>query len=47
LIGVGGLLLALLKVGKPLLSRATILKVLPGLLLAMTVAFVAGFAFAR
>jgi hypothetical protein len=46
LIGVGGLLLALLKAGKPLLSRAAILKVLPGLLLLMTAAFVAGFAFA-
>jgi hypothetical protein len=38
-------LLALLKAGKPLLSRATILKVLPGLLLLMTAAFVAGFHF--
>jgi hypothetical protein len=38
--------LALLKAGKPLLSRATILKVLPGLLLLMTAAFVAGFALA-
>jgi hypothetical protein len=46
LIGVGGLLLSFLKAGKPLLSRATILKVLPGLLLLMTAAFVAGFAFA-
>jgi hypothetical protein len=44
LIGVGGLLLSFLKAGKPLLSRATILKVLPGLLLLMTAAFVAGFA---
>lgn len=44
LIGVGGLLLALLKAGKPLVSRATILKILPGLLLFMTAAFVAGFA---
>ncbi|MEW6092978.1 MAG: hypothetical protein AB1531_03330 [Chloroflexota bacterium] len=46
LIGIGGLLLSFLKAGKPLLSRATILKVLPGLLLLMTAAFVAGFAFA-
>ena len=46
LIGVGGLLLSFLKAGKPLLSRATILKVLPGLLLLMTAAFVAGFALA-
>jgi hypothetical protein len=44
LIGVGGLLLALLKAGKPLLSRGIILGVLPGLLLVMTLAFVAGFA---
>jgi hypothetical protein len=44
LIGVGGLLLSFLKAGKPLLSRATILKVLPGLLLLMTAAFIAGFA---
>lgn len=44
LIGVGGLLLSFLKTGKPLLSRATILRVLPGLLLLTTVAFVAGFA---
>jgi len=44
LIGVAGLLLALLKAGRPLLSRETILKVLPGLLLLMTSAFVAGFA---
>jgi hypothetical protein len=45
LIGVGGLLLALLKAGKPLLSRQVILRILPGLLLLMTVAFVAGFRF--
>jgi hypothetical protein len=45
LIGIGGLLLSFLKAGKPLLSRATILKVLPGLLLLMTAAFVAGFKF--
>ncbi len=46
LIGIGGILLALLKAGKPLLSRTIILRVLPGLLLLMTAAFVAGFAFA-
>ncbi len=46
LIGVGGLLLSFLKAGKPLLSRETIFRVLPGLLLLMTAAFVAGFAFA-
>ena len=43
LIGVGGLLLSFLKVGKPILSRGTILKILPGLLLLMTACFVAGF----
>lgn len=46
LIGVGGLLLALLKAGRPLLPRQAILKILPGLLLLMTLAFVAGFAMA-
>lgn len=44
LIGVGGLLLSFLKVGRPILSRETILTVLPTLLLLMTSAFVAGFA---
>jgi hypothetical protein len=44
LIGIGGLLLAFLKSGRPILPRETILKVLPGLLLLMTGAFVAGFA---
>lgn len=44
LISLGGLLLALLKAGKPLLSREIIFRVLPGLLLLMTAAFVAGFA---
>jgi hypothetical protein len=43
LIGVGGLLLSFLKAGKPILSRETILKVLPGLLLLMTLCFVTGF----
>lgn len=43
LIGLGGLLLALLKAGKPLLSRETIFRLLPVLLLLMTTAFVAGF----
>ena len=33
LIGLGGLLLSFLKAGKPILSRNTILKILPGLLL--------------
>jgi hypothetical protein len=44
LIGIGGLLLSFLKTGKPILSRETILKVLPGLLLVMTATYVAGFA---
>lgn len=44
LIGLGGLLLSFLKAGKPILPRDTILAVLPGLLLLMTTAFVAGFA---
>jgi hypothetical protein len=43
LIGVNGILLVLLKAGKPLLSRPTIYRVFPGLLLLMTAAFVAGF----
>ena len=43
LIGVGGLLLSFLKAGKPILLRETILKVLPGLLLLMTLCFVIGF----
>lgn len=45
LIGIGGLLLSFLKAGKPILTRQTILKVLPSLLLLMTAAFVAGFKF--
>ena len=44
LIGVGGLLLAFLKSGKPILSKDLILTVLPALLLFMTAAFVVGFA---
>jgi hypothetical protein len=43
LIGLGGLLLSFLKSGRPILPRETILKVLPGLLLLMTLCFVAGF----
>ena len=43
LIGLGGLLLSFLKAGKPILSRNTILKILPGLLLLTTAAFVVGF----
>lgn len=45
LIGLGGLLLAFLKAGKPILPRETILKLLPGLLLAMTLCFVIGFGY--
>jgi hypothetical protein len=45
LIGIGGLLLSFLKAGKPILTKDIILKVLPGLLLLMTVCFVAGFKF--
>lgn len=45
LIGLGGLLLSFLKAGKPLFSRETIFRLLPGLLLLMTVAFVVGFRF--
>ena len=44
LIGLGGLLLSFLKAGKPILPRETILRILPGLLLLMTLAFVIGFA---
>lgn len=43
LIGIGGLLLSFLKTGRPILSREIILTVLPGLLLLMTICFVAGF----
>ena len=45
LIGIGGLLLSFLKAGKPILSRETILRIFPGLLLLMTICFVAGFKF--
>jgi hypothetical protein len=43
LIGIGGLLLSFLRTGRPVFSKATTLKVLPGLLLLMTICFVAGF----
>ena len=43
LIGIGGLLLAFLKMGKPILSRSTIFAVLPAILFLMTFAFVLGF----
>lgn len=45
LIGVGGLLLSFLRASKPLLSQETILKILPGLLLLMTICFVVGFSY--
>jgi hypothetical protein len=45
LIGMGGLLLSFLKAGRPILSRETILRIFPALLLAMTALFVAGFRF--
>jgi hypothetical protein len=45
LIGIGGLLLSFLKAGRPIVPRATIIRILPGLLLLMTAAFVAGFRF--
>jgi len=45
LIGIGGLLLSFLKTGKPILSREIILRVLPGLLLIMTLLFVVGFSY--
>ncbi len=45
LIGVGGLLLAFLKAGKPIIPQKMILTVLPLLLLLMTTAFVVGFSF--
>ena len=43
LIGLGGLMLSFLKTGRPILSRTTILRALPALLLLMTAAFVIGF----
>jgi len=43
LIGLGGMLLSFLKAGKPIVPRGTILKILPSLLLLMTVCFVVGF----
>lgn len=39
----GLLLLSFLKTGKPVLPHKTFMNLLPGLLLAMTAAFVAGF----
>ena len=43
LISIDGLLLFFLKAGKPILSRETTLRIFPGLLLLMTIFFVAGF----
>jgi hypothetical protein len=43
LIGIGGLLLSFLKMGKPILSKKLILTVLPGLLLLMMASFLVGF----
>ncbi|HNK62552.1 MAG TPA: hypothetical protein PKL78_07255 [Anaerolineales bacterium] len=45
LIGLGGLLLSFLKTGRPILSRDTIMKLFPILLLLTTAFFVAGFKF--
>jgi len=45
MIGLGGLLLSFLKAGKPIVPRETILKILPTLLLLMTICFVVGFKF--
>ena len=45
LIGSGGLLLSFLKTGKPILSREMIFRILPGLLLLMTLLFVVGFSY--
>lgn len=43
LIGIGGLALSFLKAGKPILSKELILKILPAILLLMTLCFVIGF----
>ena len=45
LIGIGGLLLSFLKTGKPILSRDTIMRLFPILLLLTTSFFVTGFKF--
>lgn len=46
LMGLGGLLLTFLKTGRPVLSRETILNILPGLLFLTTLLFTVGFMFA-
>jgi hypothetical protein len=45
LIGLGGLLLAFMRAGKPILSQDVLYKLLPGILLLMSAAFVGGFYF--
>lgn len=45
LIGLGGLLLAFLKAGKPLLSQETINRLLPVILFCMSLSFIWGFSF--
>ncbi|NWF64566.1 MAG: hypothetical protein HXY38_09695 [Chloroflexi bacterium] len=45
LIGLGGLLLSFLKIGKPILSRGAIMRLFPALLPLTTALFVAGFKF--
>jgi len=44
IIGLAGLALALLQAGKPLMTRETVLRILPTVLLVVTTAFVLGFA---
>jgi len=45
LIGLGGLLLAFLKAGKPILDRDTIYQLLPVILFLMSLSFIGGFSF--
>jgi len=45
LIGLGGLLLAFLKAGKPLLSQEVIYQLLPIILFLMSLSFIGGFSF--
>ena len=47
LIGVGGLLLAFLKTGRPILPQKQILAILPAILFLMTLCFVLGFSIER
>jgi len=46
LIGLGGLLLYFLRTGRPIVSKETIMRILPALLFLMTLAFVTGFSLA-